>query len=184
MSRNTLPILLGSLILTTSLSVRASGTETDARSGIPVYRASEFTAKSAFVAVAKTACPKGIAVGQMAPTGSMNGTIEAGDFVLIDRSFPFSDLKKGDIVAFRRDTIVTHRLIGKTYGTTGSSFGGLGCWKTQGDALPAPDPGTLQALDYVGRVAAIIHNDLRLPDADQIGKGQPKVPAGVGVASR
>jgi signal peptidase I len=105
----------------------------------------------------------------MALTGSMRGTIEGGDFVLINQSFPYSRLRIGDIVAFHCDTIVIHRVIGEAPARTGQLID-RHALKTQGDALPRPDPTVLNCDTYIGKVTAIVHNDLRLTDADEIGR--------------
>ena len=77
-------------------------------------------------------------------TGSMHGTIEAGDWIIIKNS---RDVNIGDIVTYRHgNDFVTHRIIESYKGT----------YVTKGDANNAKDDPIDQS-QIVGRVVKILH---------------------------
>jgi len=75
-------------------------------------------------------------------SGSMEPNINIGDMVIVRRQ---NDYEVGDIVAYRSNTPITHRIVEKTPGG----------YHTQGDANNAPDP-EIEKSRVIGKVVAVI----------------------------
>jgi signal peptidase I len=74
-------------------------------------------------------------------TGSMRGTLNPGDVVLLKRP---DSLSVGDIVTYRvGGAVVTHRIAGEV---------APGVYQTKGDANPEPDPYTVRRSEIIGVV--------------------------------
>lgn len=80
-------------------------------------------------------------------TGSMNGTIDEGDLIIIKKA---NDYKLTDIVTYieKNGTVTTHRLI--NYGPEEGTF------ITKGDANPSEDIFPLAVDQIAGKVVAVI----------------------------
>ena len=81
----------------------------------------------------------------MVATGSMSGTIEEGDLIIIKDT---GDYKIGDIVTFFQDgdTIpTTHRIINKEYDEKGNVL-----WITKGDANNSKDGRSISSDEIIG----------------------------------
>ena len=80
-------------------------------------------------------------------SGSMTGTINKGDAVIIKRIDDTSNLKKGDVVAFKYDgVLIVHRLINIV--DTGDQI----LFYTKGDANSKPDNFYLEDSNIIGTV--------------------------------
>ena len=86
----------------------------------------------------------------MVATGSMSGTIEEGDLIIIKDT---GDYKIGDIVTFFQDgddIPTTHRIINYT------DIEGIRYWKTRGDANNTPDERLITSDEIIGEVVVTI----------------------------
>lgn len=88
-------------------------------------------------------------------TGSMEPLIKPGDVVLIEKFYTMEDvstLKKGDIIAFKRDNImITHRILDILH----DKKKGL-CFRTKGDNNSAEDARIVLSQELRGRYIAVI----------------------------
>ena len=83
----------------------------------------------------------------MVATGSMSGTIEEGDLIIIKDT---GDYKVGDIVTFFQDgdeIPTTHRIVGVDK---------EGKWITEGDANTTPDKRSITSDEIIGEVVLVI----------------------------
>lgn len=82
-------------------------------------------------------------------SGSMSGTYEVGDVVIV-RPVDTRELGIGDVITFqaRSDdpTLVTHRIVGMAYGSEGTQF------VTRGDANGSADPSPVRPEQVRGEV--------------------------------
>ena len=81
----------------------------------------------------------------MVATGSMSGTIEEGDLIIIKDT---GDYKIGDIVTFFQDgddIPTTHRIINKEVTEDGVTY-----WITRGDANNSPDKRSITSDEIIG----------------------------------
>ena len=87
----------------------------------------------------------------MVATGSMSGTIEEGDLIIIKDT---GDYKIGDIVTFFQDgddITKTHRIINKEVTEDGVTY-----WITRGDANNSPDKRSITSDEIIGEVVVTI----------------------------
>ena len=87
----------------------------------------------------------------MVATGSMSGTIEEGDLIIIKDT---GDYKIGDIVTFFQDgddIPTTHRIINKEVTEDGVTY-----WETRGDANNSPDKRSITSDEIIGEVVVTI----------------------------
>lgn len=87
----------------------------------------------------------------MVATGSMSGTIEEGDLIIIRDT---DDYKIGDIVTFFQDgddIPTTHRIINKEVTDDGVTY-----WKTKGDANNSKDKRSITSDEIIGEVVLVI----------------------------
>ena len=87
----------------------------------------------------------------MVATGSMSGTIEEGDLIIIRDT---GDYKIGDIVTFFQDgddIPTTHRIINKEVTEDGVTY-----WITRGDANNSPDKRSITSDEIIGEVVLVI----------------------------
>lgn len=79
-------------------------------------------------------------------SGSMSGTFEEGDLIIINKVKNENDLKPGDIVSFKeKDSIVTHRIIDITKNKERLEY------TTKGDANSSEDLEKIYFKDIEGR---------------------------------
>ena len=79
---------------------------------------------------------------------SMSPYINKGDAVLIDKSIPIKDMKKGDVIAYQNgDKVIIHRIV-----TIDTNKDGVIIVDTKGDANNTNDNVELRDEDIIGKM--------------------------------
>jgi len=84
-------------------------------------------------------------------TGSMKPMIKPGDVILVSKSITLEDLKKGDVIQFKRDTIlISHRIVSVI------DKNGQISYRTKGDNNNTEDLQLVQPEDVRGKIIKVI----------------------------